>query len=251
MRIISIKGNTKMLVIKNLHVEVDGKEILHDVSLQFEKGKVHAIMGPNGSGKSTLANVIMGHPKYKVTRGSIELDGEDVLAMVPSERAQKGLFLSFQNPLEVEGVNIRKFLRTIVNAKREEKLSVMGFKKLLDEKMALLGMDTGFASRYLNFGFSGGEKKKMEMLQMLLLEPSFALLDETDSGLDADAIKIVASAINSQSEMGVIVITHYNKFLEYIKPDAVSVLYKGRVIASGGKELANHIEEKGFGGLYE
>ncbi len=241
-----------MLEINNLHVEVDGKEILKGVSLQFEKGKVHALMGPNGSGKSTLANTLMGHPKYTITSGKIILDGKDITSLAVDERAKLGLFLSFQHPMAVSGVGIRKFLRAIVNEKREKKLSVMDFKILLEEKMKLLGMDKSFASRHLNVGFSGGEKKRMEMLQMMLLEPSYALLDETDSGLDVDAIKAVVEGISlmkKQNEMGIIVITHYNKFLEYLNPDMVSVMLNGNIVATGGAELAKEIEEKGFGGF--
>lgn len=241
-----------MLEIIDLEVEVDGKKILQGINLKFEKGKVNALMGPNGSGKSTLANVIMGHPKYKVTNGKIILDGVDITFMPPMERARAGLFLSFQHPQEYEGVVIRKFLRAIVNANRKDKLSVMDFKKLLDEKMELLGMDKFFSGRYLNHGFSGGEKKKLEMLQLLLLEPKYALLDETDSGLDVDAIRIVSEAINKikeNSKIGIVIITHYNSFLKYITPDVVSILSKGKIISQGGRELAEKIEKQGFGDL--
>jgi len=241
-----------MLEIINLHVEVEGKEILRGINLQFEKGNVNALMGPNGSGKSTLANIIMGHPKYKVTKGQIILDGKDITSLPVSERAKLGLFLSFQHPQEYEGITIRKFLRAIVNGNRKDKLSVMDFKKLLDEKMDLLGMDKVFAGRYLNLGFSGGEKKTMEMLQLLLLEPKYALLDETDSGLDVDAIKAVSKAINKikeGSEIGIIVITHYNRFLEFLSPDTVEVMFDGKIVAKGGKELAAKIEQEGFGDL--
>lgn len=243
-----------MLEIINLHVEVDGKEILAGISLQFEQGKVHALMGPNGSGKSTLANTIMGHPKYKVTEGEILLDGKSILLLNPAERSKLGLFLSFQHPEEIEGVRIRKFLRTIVNARREEKLSVLDFKQILDAKMKELGIDTELAGRYLNYGFSGGEKKRMEMLQLSLLEPQYAFLDETDSGLDVDAIKAVASCIHTvkeKTQMGIILITHYSRFLEDIQPDIVSVIYKGKIVKQGGRELSKRIETNGFGGIID
>ncbi len=243
-----------MLETKDLHVEVDGKKILNGISLQFEQGKVHALMGPNGSGKSTLANVIMGHPKYVITSGDILLDGKSILTLNPAERSKLRIFLSFQHPEEIEGVRIRKFLRTIVNARREEKISVLGFKQILDIKMKELGINPELAGRYLNHGFSGGEKKRMEMLQLSLLEPQYAFLDETDSGLDVDAIRAVASSIHTvkdKTNMGIILITHYNRFLEYIKPDIVSVIYDGKIVLQGGKELAGRIEEEGFGGIID
>lgn len=243
-----------MLEVQHLSVEVSGKTILEDVSLKFESGKVHALMGPNGSGKSTLANVIMGHPKYTIVSGKILLDGKDITTMPVHERAKAGIFLSFQHPQEYEGITIRKFLRTIVNARVGDgkKISVMDFKKVLEDKMHQLGMESSFASRYLNAGFSGGEKKRMEMLQLALLEPQYAFLDETDSGLDVDAIKTVASAIQTikeKTKMGIILITHYNRFLEYLQPDIVSVIYKGKIILQGGKELAERVEKDGFGGI--
>jgi Fe-S cluster assembly ATP-binding protein len=238
------------LEIKNLHVEVDGKEIIKGVSLTFHSGKVHALMGPNGSGKSTLAQAMMGNPKYKITKGQIILDGIDITNMKVNERARKGLFLSFQYPIEVSGVTISNFLRTAVNNLREKPYSVIEFHKLLKETMASIGMDASFSRRNLNEGLSGGEKKRAEMLQMVMLNPKYALLDETDSGLDVDAIKIVADSINKvKNEIGVVVITHYNKFLQYLEPDEVSILFDGRIIVSGGNELAHKIEQEGFEGV--
>ena len=245
--------DTKRLEIVDLHVEVDGKEIIKGVSLTFYPGKVHALMGPNGSGKSTLAHALMGHPKYKITDGKILLDGGDITHAKPEARAQKGLFLSFQYPSEISGVTISNFLRTAVNNLREKKnlapYSVVDFHRLLKEKMAQLKIDSSFSKRYLNQGFSGGEKKRMEMLQLSMLEPKYALLDETDSGLDADAIKIVAEGveqIRKEKETSIIVITHYMRFLEFLKPDNVSVLFNGKMVKTGGYELAQHIEKEGF-----
>jgi Fe-S cluster assembly ATP-binding protein len=246
--------DTKKLEIIDLHVEVEGKEIIKGVTLKFYPGKVHALMGPNGSGKSTLAHALMGHPKYKITKGTILLNGEEITKIKPEIRAQKGLFLSFQYPSEISGVTISNFLRTAVNNLREKKnlapYSVVDFHKLLKEKMAELRMDSSFSKRYLNEGFSGGEKKRMEMLQLAMLEPQYALLDETDSGLDVDAMKIVAEGveqIRKEKETGIVVITHYTKFLEFLKPDTVSVLLNGKIVKTGGYELAQHINEKGFG----
>lgn len=244
----------KQVEITDLHVEVDGKEIIKGVSLTFYPGKVHALMGPNGSGKSTLAHALMGHPKYKITRGKIILDGEDITEAKPEVRAQKGLFLSFQYPSEISGVTINNFLRTAVNNLREKKglppHSVVDFHKLLKEKMAQLKMDPSFSKRYLNEGFSGGEKKRMEILQLAMLEPSYALLDETDSGLDVDAMKTVAEGverIRQEKGMGIMVITHYTKFLEYLKPDTISILYNGKIVKTGSYQLAQHLEKNGFG----
>jgi len=246
----------KKLEIIDLHVEVEGKEIIKGVTLTFYSGKVHALMGPNGSGKSTLAHALMGHPKYKITYGKIFLNGEDITTAKPEVRAQKGLFLSFQYPSEISGVTISSFLRTAVNNLRQKKdlvvHSVVEFHKILKEKMTQLKMDPAFSKRYLNEGFSGGEKKRMEMLQLSMLEPNYALLDETDSGLDVDSIKTVAEGverIRKEREMSVIVITHYSKFLEYLKPDAVSILSNGKIVKSGNYELAKQINEKGFEGL--
>lgn len=242
------------LEIIDLHVEVDGKEIIKGVTLTLYPGKVHALMGPNGSGKSTLAHALMGHPKYKITKGKILLDGEEITTAKPEVRAQKGLFLSFQYPSEISGVTISNFLRTAVNNLRERRglptYSVVDFHKLLKEKMAQLKIDAAFSKRYLNEGFSGGEKKRMEMLQLAMLEPKYALLDETDSGLDTDAIRIVADGIErvrKEKEMGIVVITHYIRFLEFLKPDTVSVLINGKIVKSDGYELAQQIEKNGFG----
>lgn len=248
--------DTKKLEIIDLHVEVEGKEIIKGVTLTFYHGKVHALMGPNGSGKSTLAHALMGHPKYKITKGTILLNDEDITKAKPEIRAQKGIFLSFQYPSEISGVTIGNFLRTAVNNLREKKnlapYSVVEFHKLLKEKMAQMKIDSSFSKRYLNEGFSGGEKKRMEMLQLAMLEPKYALLDETDSGLDVDSMKTVAEGIErvrKEKEMGIVVITHYSKFLEYLKPDVVSVLSSGKIIKSGSYELAKQINEEGFEGL--
>lgn len=237
----------KKLEIKNLHVEVDGKEIIKGVSLMFTPGKAYALMGPNGSGKSTLAYALLGHPKYKITKGKIILDGKDITTEKTEERAKKGIFLSFQNPAEIPGLSISNFLRHAVNNKHEKKYSVPEFHQLLKEKMAELKMDSSFLKRSFNEGFSGGEKKRMEILQLALLEPRYAFLDETDSGLDVDAIKIVAEAIGKmKKKMAIIVITHYKKFLEYLNPDEVSILCDGEIVASGGKDLVEKIEKEGF-----
>ena len=237
-----------MLRIENLHVEVDGNEIVKGLNLEVGKGEIHAIMGPNGSGKSTLANVLMGHPRYDVTGGSITFEGEDVLELEPDERAKMGIFLAFQYPSEVPGVSVANFLRTAVNSVREEELSPMQMYKLLQEKMAVMRMDTKFAERYLNEGFSGGEKKRNEILQRLMLEPRLAILDETDSGLDIDALQVVARGVSEMRgpEFSAVVITHYQRILRYIEPDHVHVMLDGRLVTSGGKELAETLEEKGY-----
>ncbi|MBR9700703.1 Fe-S cluster assembly ATPase SufC [Candidatus Woesearchaeota archaeon] len=234
------------LEIKDLHANVDGKEILKGVNLVIESGELHAIMGPNGSGKSTLANVLMGHPKYEVTSGQIFLDGEDITEMEPDKRAKKGLFLSFQYPVEIPGVTVESFLRTAVNEISDNDYDVVEFHKLLREKLDEFKIDDSFATRYLNQGFSGGEKKRMEILQMLMLNPKIAILDETDSGLDVDALKIVADGINKMKDQGVLLITHYNRILEYVIPDKVHVFKEGKIVRSGGKELAEEIEKKGY-----
>ena len=238
------------LVIEDLHVSVEGNEIIKGLSLEVKTGEVHAIMGPNGSGKSTLAYTLMGHPRYDVTEGSVTLDGEDLLDMEPDERARAGLFLAFQYPTEIEGVTVANFLRTAINARRGpgNEISVSEIAKQLREKMELLDMDPSFAQRYLNDGFSGGEKKRNEILQMAMLEPTFAIMDETDSGLDIDALQIVSNGVNQLKgpHMGVIVITHYQRILRYLEPDFVHVLVDGRIVRSGGKELAEELEEKGY-----
>ena len=237
-----------MLKIENLCVEIDGQEIIKGLDLEVGRGEIHAIMGPNGSGKSTLANVLMGHPRYEIIDGSVTFEGEDVLELEPDERAKMGLFLAFQYPSEVPGVSVANFLRTAVNSVREEELSPMEMYRLLQEKMAIMQMDPKFAERYLNEGFSGGEKKRNEILQMLMLEPRLAIMDETDSGLDIDALQVVARGVNEMRGPGfsAVVITHYQRILRYIGPDRVHVMLDGRIVTSGGKELAEELEEKGY-----
>ncbi|BCU80780.1 vegetative protein 296 [Polycladomyces abyssicola] len=248
-------SNVPKLKIENLHVNVEGKEILKGVNLEINGGEVHAIMGPNGTGKSTLASALMGHPKYEVTSGSVTLDGEDVLEMEVDERARKGLFLAMQYPSEISGVTNSDFLRTAINAKRGEgnEISLMKFIRKMDEKMAMLNMDESFAHRYLNEGFSGGEKKRNEILQMMMLEPRIAILDEIDSGLDIDALKVVAKGVNSMlgPNLGVLIITHYQRLLNYIKPDFVHVFMQGRIVKSGGPELAERLEAEGYDWIKE
>ncbi|MCC6627462.1 MAG: Fe-S cluster assembly ATPase SufC [Chloroflexi bacterium] len=242
------------LEIINLHASIDGKEILRGLNLAVGKGEIHAVMGPNGSGKSTLANVILGHPAYEVTGGDIRYQGESILEWEPDERARKGLFLAFQYPTAIPGVNMANFLRMSVNARRKEldaegkPLPVPEFRRLLREKMRLLKVDESFATRYLNEGFSGGEKKRAEILQMAMLQPEIAVLDETDSGLDIDALRIVADGVNAQigQNLGVLVITHYQRLLNYIKPHFVHVLVDGQIVQSGGPELALELEERGY-----
>lgn len=242
------------LSIENLFVSIDDTPILKGVDLKVRQGEVHAIMGPNGTGKSTLAYAIMGHPNYIVTQGDIMLDGESILDLAPDERSQKGLFLAFQYPMSIPGVTVANFLRTAINAHRrnatppQEDISILEFRKRLKSKMDLLKMEYSFGGRYLNEGFSGGEKKRTEVLQMATLEPTFAILDETDSGLDIDAIRIVSDGVNAVKgpNMGVVVITHYQRILNYIKPDFVHVMYDGRIVESGKEELALRLEEKGY-----
>ena len=237
-----------MLKIEDLRVEIDGQEIVKGLDLEVGKGEIHAIMGPNGSGKSTLANVLMGHPRYEVTGGSITFEGEDVFELEPDERAKLGMFLAFQYPSEVPGVSVANFLRTAVNSVREEELNPMEMYRLIQEKMSIMQMDPRFAERYLNEGFSGGEKKRNEILQMLMLEPTLAIMDETDSGLDIDALQVVAKGVNELRgpEFSAIIITHYQRILRYIEPDHVHVMLDGRLVTSGGKELADDLEEKGY-----
>jgi Fe-S cluster assembly ATP-binding protein len=237
-----------MLKIENLHVEIDGNEIVKGLDLEIGKGEIHAIMGPNGSGKSTLANVLMGHPRYEVTEGSVTFEGEDVLELEPDERAKMGMFLAFQYPSEVPGVSVANFLRTAVNSVREEELSPMEMYRLLQEKMHIMRMDPTFAERYLNEGFSGGEKKRNEILQMLMLDPRLAIMDETDSGLDIDALQVVARGVNElrQPEFSAVIITHYQRILRYIEPDRVHVMLDGRLVTSGGRELADELEDRGY-----
>lgn len=237
------------LEIKNLKVSVKGKKILKGVDLAMKPGEIHAIMGPNGSGKSTLASAIMGHPNFKVRQGSILLFGKNIKSLSPDERARRGLFLSFQYPVEVPGLSIEHFLRTAHNSINPKKsLSPREFHKLFEEKMELLSIGQALASRFLNEGFSGGEKKKLEILQMAVLNPKAAILDETDSGLDIDALKAVTQGIKKikTARMSILVITHYFRMLRYVKPDKVHVMLDGRIIKSGGKELATQLEKKGY-----
>jgi len=242
-----------MLEIKDLHVAVEGKEILKGISLTLEQGKIHALMGPNGSGKSTLANVIMGHPGYEITSGRILFNGEDITNLEADERARKGVFLSFQYPSSVAGVTISNFLRTALNAKRTEKIPPLEFLKLIKEKMELLDIPTDMLRRYLNDGFSGGEKKRAEILQLLTLDPSFAILDETDSGLDIDALRVVSKGVNAYMNptKGILIITHYKRILDYIKPDKVFILVKGNIVKEGTGELVDKLEDEGYGWIQE
>ncbi len=242
---------TPLLEVKDLHVEIDGKAILKGLTLTINKGEVHAIMGPNGSGKSTLSNVLMGHPSYTITKGTITLEGEDITGLAVNERAKKGMFLAFQYPTAIPGVTVANFVRTALKAiLGDEKQAVKTFRKLLKEKMALLKMDTKFATRYVNDGFSGGEKKRLEILQMAVLNPKLAILDETDSGLDIDALRIVSEGINSiaanSDEKGVLLITHYQRMLDYVKPNFIHVLQDGAITKSGGPELALELEKTGY-----
>lgn len=243
------------LKVEDLHVEIEGKEILKGLSLEVKGGEVHALMGPNGSGKSTLSYALAGHPRYEVTRGRVLLNGEDLLEMEVDERARAGLFLAFQYPSEITGVSMANFLRTAINARRGKgnEISLMEFGKKLREQMQKLEMSEDFASRYLNEGFSGGEKKRSEILQMALLEPKIAILDETDSGLDIDALRIVSDGVNALRgpDLGILCITHYQRILQYLKPDVVHVLLDGRIVRSGGQELALELEEKGYDWIRE
>lgn len=242
------------LVIRNLHVSIEGKEILKGFTLTIPQGQVHAIMGPNGTGKSTLAYTLMGHPSYTVTEGEVIMGGQNILDLEPDERSRLGLFLAFQYPVAIPGVTVANFLRTAVNARRraenpaDKGIAIPEFRKLMKERMAALKMDPAFAGRYLNDGFSGGEKKRAEILQMAVLKPQFAVLDETDSGLDIDALRIVSEGVNALRGpgLGVLVITHYQRILNYIKPDVIHVMMDGRIVESGGPDLALHLEEHGY-----
>jgi len=242
------------LIIRNLHASIDGAEILKGVDLELSKGEVHAIMGPNGSGKSTLAHVLMGHPAYEVTEGEVIFQGEQVLELEPDERARLGLFLAFQYPSSIPGVTVANFLRLAVNAQRrgpdgeDNPVRIPEFRSMLQENMDALKIDRSMTSRYLNDGFSGGEKKRMEMLQMAMLRPQIAILDETDSGLDIDALRIVSDGVNRLvgPEMGALVITHYSRLLKYIQPHHIHVLVDGRIVRSAGPELADELEREGY-----
>ena len=241
-----------LLEIKNLHATIDGKEILKGINLTVKAGEVHAIMGPNGSGKSTLSNVLVGHPAYTVTEGEIIYKGKNLLELSPEDRSHEGLFLSFQYPVEIPGVSITNFMRAAVNAKREylgqEPMNATEFLKMMREKRAMVNLDSKLANRSVNEGFSGGEKKRNEIFQMAMLEPTLSILDETDSGLDIDALRIVANGVNmlKTPENASIVITHYQRLLDYIVPDIVDVLVDGRIVMSGPKELVMELEEKGY-----
>jgi len=245
--------------IRNLHVAIEDKEILKGVDLTVKQGEIHALMGPNGTGKSTLAYALMGHPNYKVTEGEVWFKGQNIIELSPDERSHLGLFLAFQYPVAIPGVTVANFLRTAINARRkaadsEDKgISIPEFRRMLKNKMDLLKMDHAFAGRYLNEGFSGGEKKRAEVLQMAALQPEIAILDETDSGLDIDALRIVSEGVNAlrSDDFGALIITHYQRILNYIKPDFVHIMLGGRIVESGGPDLALHLEEQGYEWLRE
>ncbi len=247
------------LSIRNVHVSIDGKEILKGVDLTIRQGEIHALMGPNGTGKSTLAYALMGHPSYVITDGEVWFKGQNILELEPDQRSHLGIFLAFQYPVAIPGVSVANFLRSALNARRkannpEDKgVPIPEFRKVLKERMDLLKMDHSFAGRYLNEGFSGGEKKRAEILQMAALRPEIAILDETDSGLDIDALRIVSEGVNAlrSEELGVLVITHYQRILNYIKPDFVHIMLGGRVVESGGPDLALHLEEHGYDWIRE
>ena len=241
-------GQDPLFVVEDLHVSIEGKEILKGVNLSINRGEVHALMGPNGSGKSTLANALMGHPRYEVTSGRVLFKGENILGLRPDQRARKGLFLAFQYPTAIPGVTMVNFLRASLKAVRRDDVPVREFRAILKETMDLLKVDDSFARRYVNDGFSGGEKKRAEVLQLGILRPEMAVLDETDSGLDIDALRTVAEGVSALMgpSMGVLLITHYQRILNYIKPDFVHVLYAGRIVKSGGHELAQELEAKGY-----
>jgi Fe-S cluster assembly ATP-binding protein len=248
---------TPLLEIRNLHVSAGDKQILKGVDLTIEKGQIHALMGPNGSGKSTLANVIMGHPNLEVTEGEILFKGEDITEADPDERARAGLFMAFQYPVSVPGVTVTKYLRTVMNAHREERgedpVPLKEFRKTVEAAMELTEVPREFVGRYLNEGFSGGEKKRMEILQLALQKPDLAVLDETDSGLDIDALKVVAHGVNTlkSPDMGFLIITHYQRILHMVEPSHVHVLFQGRIVKEGGPELVTVLEEKGYGWIRE
>jgi Fe-S cluster assembly ATP-binding protein len=245
------------LEIRNLHVTAEDKEILRGVSLDVEKGAIHALMGPNGSGKSTLANAIMGHPGLEITEGEIHFDGEDITEADPDERSRAGLFMAFQYPVAIPGVTVTKYLRMALNAHREAQgeaqIKLKDFRKQTEAAMELTNIPKEFSSRYLNDGFSGGEKKRMEILQLAMLQPKLAVLDETDSGLDIDALRVVAEGVNKFAgpDMGVLIITHYQRILHLVQPDFVHVMFEGRIVKQGGAELVTELEEKGYGWIRE
>jgi len=241
-------AETAELVIQDLHVSVDGREILKGVDLTVPTGEVHALMGPNGSGKSTLAYTLMGHPKYEVTQGQVLFKGEDILDLEPDERARRGVFLAFQYPTAIPGVSLANFLRMSLKSVRGSDMPILEFRRLAKEKMALLKMDDSFFGRYVNDGFSGGEKKRAEILQMALLQPQIAIMDETDSGLDIDALRTVSEGVNAirGPQMGILIITHYQRILNYIKPDYVHVLVDGRIVRSGQQDLVEALEARGY-----
>jgi Fe-S cluster assembly ATP-binding protein len=246
------------LKIENLHVQAEDKQILKGLDLTVRSGEIHALMGPNGSGKSTLANAVMGHPNLEVTEGRILLDGEDITEADPDDRSRAGLFMAFQYPVAIPGVTVTKYLRMVMNAHREargeEDIPLREFRKTVEAAMELTNVPRDFASRYLNEGFSGGEKKRLEMLQLALQRPEIAVLDETDSGLDIDALNVVAGAVNSvagQSDMGVLIITHYQRILHMVKPSRVSIIFDGRMVKEGGPELVDQLEREGYGWVRE
>jgi Fe-S cluster assembly ATP-binding protein len=245
------------LEIRNLHVTAEGKEILKGLDLEVSKGEIHALMGPNGSGKSTLANTIMGHPALEITEGEIAFLGEDITEAAPEERSRAGLFLAFQYPVAVPGVTVAKYLRMALNAHREARgegqISLKEFRKQTEAAMELVNIPREFSSRYINDGFSGGEKKRMEVLQLAMLRPAMAVLDETDSGLDIDALRIVSEGVNTFAgpDMGALIITHYQRILHLIKPDKVHIMFEGRIVKVGGAELVGELEEKGYGWIRE
>ena len=243
------QSNKVIFKVKDIHVEIEGQEVVKGVSLEIKAGEKHALMGLNGSGKSSLANALAGHPNYIVTSGEACLDGENLLEMDPTERSRAGLFLAFQYPLAIPGVTVANFMRSAIKSRTENDESVLrGFRKDLKEKFKLLQMDEKFATRYVNDGFSGGEKKRLEILQMAMLQPKMAILDETDSGLDIDALKIVSEGINASatSEGGILLVTHYQRLLNYVKPDVVHVMMGGQIVKQGGPELALELEDKGY-----
>jgi Fe-S cluster assembly ATP-binding protein len=242
------ENGSPLLEIRDLHASVQGNEILKGVSLTIRKGEVHALMGPNGSGKSTLSNALMGHPSYEITSGQVLYKGEDLSALATDERAKAGMFLAFQYPIAIPGVSVVNFLRSALKAQHGDEVPPREFRKMLREKMAELGINQSFATRYVNDGFSGGEKKRFEMLQMAVFRPELAIMDETDSGLDIDALRIVAESVNRMRgpELGVLLITHYQRILNHITPHQVHVLVDGRIIRSGGRELAHQLEDQGY-----